>query len=146
MMRMQRHSHIFPALILAVFIFRIALSGPSVVRGRWSLHLSYCLALKNQRRGKLLIALQVRYLLHILMSGHCGFSSLQFSFYSLRSMQVKMNVTLSVLVGLLSFSNCLLRKAQKDNLILLGRWIFVSRMNDRRTYNNTESTSHCKSP
>ncbi|XP_025759602.1 target of Nesh-SH3 isoform X7 [Oreochromis niloticus] len=34
MMRMQRHSHIFPALILAVFIFRIALSGPSVVRVR----------------------------------------------------------------------------------------------------------------
>ncbi|XP_039861713.1 target of Nesh-SH3 isoform X9 [Simochromis diagramma] len=34
MMKMQQHSHIFLALILAVFIFRIALSGPSVVRVR----------------------------------------------------------------------------------------------------------------
>lgn len=73
MMKMQQHSHIVLALILAVFIFRIALSGPSVVRGRWSLHLSYCHVLKNQRRGKLLIAWKVRYLLHILMSDHCGF-------------------------------------------------------------------------
>ncbi|XP_006788264.1 target of Nesh-SH3 isoform X2 [Neolamprologus brichardi] len=34
MMKMQQHSHIFLSLILAVFIFRIALSGRSVVRVR----------------------------------------------------------------------------------------------------------------